>query len=187
MEWGARKDAASAGTLVAPRGVLDMAATRAGNLAWATPTLGARSWGAELSREFTSLASPPYMSSRPSRPNVGYTQVGPLHAVADPLHGGEHLVEHFPVGLIVRFQDHGVRLAGQGLLQGHSRSNAPARGKMVYYDRPWPGAVHDDGWAVLQVGMASHLHLGPQVSDENTGYLQDSSRDALLGWCGSAS
>ena len=39
----------------------------------------------------------------------------------------------------------------------------------------------------LQVGMASHLYLGPQVGDENTGYLQDSSRDALLGWCGSAS
>ena len=68
MECGARKDAASMGTLVAPRGVLDMAATRAGNLAWATPTLGARSWGAELSREFTSLASPPYMSSSPSSP-----------------------------------------------------------------------------------------------------------------------
>ena len=121
------------------------------------------------------------------QPNVGYTQVGPLHAVADPLHGGEHLIKHFPVGLIVRFQDHGVRLAGQGLLQGHSRSNAPARGKMVYYDRPWPGAVHDDGGPVSQVGVASDLHLGPQVGDENTGYLQDSSRDAWLGWCGSAS
>ena len=68
MEWGARKDAASAGTLVAPKGVLDMAATRAGNLAWATPTLGVRSWGAALRMEFTSRASPPYMSSRPSNP-----------------------------------------------------------------------------------------------------------------------
>ena len=119
--------------------------------------------------------------------NVGYTQVGPLDAVADALQGGESLAEYPPVGLSVRFQDHGVCLAGQGLLKGHSRSNAPARGKMVYYDRPWPGTVHDDGGPVSQAGMAPNLYLGPQVGDENTGYLQDSSRDALLGWCGSAS
>ena len=68
MEWGARKEAASSGALAAPRGVLDMAATRAGNLARATPTLGARSCGAALSRAFTRRAWPPYMSSRPSSP-----------------------------------------------------------------------------------------------------------------------
>ena len=108
--------------------------------------------------------------------NVGHAQVGPLHAVADPLQGGEQLAEHPPVGLLVRFQHNGVRLAGHGLLKGHTGRDAPARRQMVDYDGLWPGAVHYDGWAVSQVGLASHLDLGSQVGDKYTGYPQGSSR-----------
>ena len=68
MGWGARKDAASCGTLTALWGSLMEAAAKAGNLPSATPTRGASDAGTALRSDPTMRASLPYISSRPSSP-----------------------------------------------------------------------------------------------------------------------
>ena len=66
MECGARNTLTSSGTLDAPNALLVRAATKAWNLASATPTRGFRYAGTAISRAETAPASPRYSPSRPS-------------------------------------------------------------------------------------------------------------------------
>ena len=113
--------------------------------------------------------------------DVGRARLRPLHAVADPLQGGEDLLVHPLVGGLVGLQDDGVGVAGQGLLQGHAHRNPRRGGESVDDHGPPPGAVDDDGGGGLQVGLSSQLDLGPEVGDEHAGDLHGGS---LTAWSG---
>ena len=87
-------------------------------------------------------------------------------------------MEHPAVGGLVRFQNRAVDVPGQGLFQGHSRSHPRGGGKVVNDQGPTLGAVDDHDGQVLQVGLPSHLHLGPQVGDQHAGHPHASSSRA---------
>ena len=111
---GARKPAASGGTMVVPRAGLVRAATRAGNLASPTPTRGCRPWETAFSRAGHQRVLTAVHGLQPVEAHVGRARSGPLHPVADSLQGEEHLVEHPAVGGLVRFQNGAVDVPGQG-------------------------------------------------------------------------
>ena len=101
--------------------------------------------------------------------HVGRAKLRPLYPVADSLQGQEHPVENPPVGGLVRFQHYPVILAGQSLLQGHSVDYARGGGEMVDDQGPALRAVNYESGLVLQVGLPSHLHLGPKVGNQDAG------------------
>ena len=103
--------------------------------------------------------------------HVCSAEFGLLDAVADPLQRCEHPAEHPPVMRPVGVQHDSVRMAGQGLLQGHPSRHPRGGPKAVDDHGPRPGGVpvDDQDGAVLQVRMSGHLHLGSQVSDEYAG------------------
>ena len=78
-------------------------------------------------------------------------------------------MEHPAVAGFFRLQHGPVSLAGHGLLQGHSGSYPGSGGEVVDDQGPAPGPVNDEDGPVLQVGLPSHLHLGPQVGDQHAG------------------
>ena len=78
---------------------------RRGNLASATPTLGARSWGTAFRRALTSRASATVQALKAVHSDIGRTQFRSLHPVADPLQRGENLCEHPAVVRLVGFEN----------------------------------------------------------------------------------
>ena len=101
--------------------------------------------------------------------HVGRAQLRPLHPVADPLQGGERLLEYAPVGGLVRLQHGRVRAPRESLLQRHARDH-PGGGREGVHHQGLPlGAVDDHGGARPQVGLPSQLDLGSEVADEHAG------------------
>ena len=101
--------------------------------------------------------------------HVGRAQLRPLHPVADPLQGGERLLEYAPVGGLVRLQHGRVRAPRESLLQRHARDH-PGGGREGVHHQGLPlGAVDDHGGALPQVGLPSQLDLGSEVADEHAG------------------
>ena len=65
-----------------------------------------------------SLASPPYIASKPIQPHVSAAELGPLHDGTFLSQLSDYAVEHRPVVGLVRLEQGRALAAGQGLLQG---------------------------------------------------------------------
>ena len=95
----------SDGTRVALDGSLTVAATKAGNLASATPTLGARSCGHAVQQCVDQPSFATVQALKAVQPDIGSTQLRSLHPVADPLQEGENLCEYPAVVRLLGFED----------------------------------------------------------------------------------
>ena len=106
---------------------------------------------------------------------VGGPKLRALDTVADRLKGGEHPAEDLAVGGLVGFDDDGVGVARQRLLQRHARGHAGGGREEVDDHGPAARAVDDDGGLAVEVRLPPQLDLRPQVRDEHAGDPHDAS------------